>query len=255
MRNLRLLIAYDGTDFLGWQKQPQGATIQGTLEAALEKVINEKVHLAGSGRTDAGVHALGQVASFACENPIPRANLVKALNHVLPLTIRIREASEAPLSFHARTSALAKTYAYRILQTPVALPFINRYALHYPYPLDIASMNEAAHWLEGEHDFTSFAATPEHDDESNSRSAVRSIYSSRVISRPRTSMLVYRVRGSGFLHHMVRNVVGTLIEVGRGKLLPLDIARILEVRERSAAGPTVPAQGLCLMNVEYNKDS
>src|SRR5487761_668271 len=142
MRNLRLLIAYDGTDFFGWQKQPQGATVQGTLETAIEKVVNEKAHLAGSGRTDAGVHALGQVASFTCENPIPCANLVKALNHALPITIRIRKAGEVPLSFHARYSASAKTYIYRIFQAPVALPFINRYVLHYPYPLDITSMNE-----------------------------------------------------------------------------------------------------------------
>ncbi len=255
MRNLRLLIAYDGTDFLGWQKQPQGPTIQGALEAALEKTISEKIHLTGSGRTDAGVHALGQVANFACLNPIPCANLGKAMNDVLPLSIRIRDVSEAPLTFHARYGAQAKTYIYRILQAPLALPFISRYVCHYPYPLDGPRMNQAARLFEGEHDFTSFAATPDAEDESATGSAVRSIYSSRIIFRPRTSLLVYRVRGSGFLRYMVRNIVGTLIEVGRGRLQPNDMLRILEAQDRTAAGPTASAHGLCLMNVEYNKDS
>lgn len=255
MRNLRLLIAYDGTDYLGWQKQPQGATVQGTIEAAIEKTLGEKVKLIGSGRTDAGVHAMGQVANFTCENPIPGANLVKALNNVLPSTIRIREAGEAPLAFHSRYGAYAKTYVYRILQAPVALPFISRYIHHYPYPLDSVRMNEAGRLLEGEHDFTSFAAAPDAEDESPTGSTVRTVYSSRIVLRPRTSMLVYRVRGNGFLRKMVRNMVGTLIDVGRGRLQPQDIQRILEAQDRRAAGPAAPALGLCLMSVEYDEES
>lgn len=255
MRNLRLLIAYDGTDFLGWQRQPQATTIQGTLEAAITKVISEPVKLIGSGRTDAGVHALGQVANFACSSSIPDANLVKALNDALPPTIRIREACEAPSAFHSRHSAQAKTYVYRILQAPVALPFINRYVHHYPYRLDPERMSEAARLLEGERDFTSYAASPDAGEDSANGGAVRTIYSSRIIPRPRSSVLVYRVRGRGFLRYMVRNIVGTLIEVGRGKFQPEDMLRILEARDRRLAGPTAPAKGLCLMSVEYESST
>ncbi|MGH9430825.1 MAG: tRNA pseudouridine(38-40) synthase TruA [Terriglobia bacterium] len=251
MRNLCLVIAYDGTDFLGWQRQPQAITIQGTLEAAIGKIINEKVKLIGSGRTDAGVHALGQVANFSCLNSIPCASLIKALNAALPPTIRIREAGEAPRTFHSRHSAQAKTYVYRILQSPVALPFISRYVHHYPYRLDLLSMAKAARLLEGEHDFASFAASTDAGDNRANGGAVRTIYSSRIIQRPRSSMLVYRVRGTGFLRYMVRNLVGTLIEVGRGRVQQDDMLRILKARDRRLAGPTAPAQGLCLMNVEY----
>jgi tRNA pseudouridine38-40 synthase len=262
MRNLRLLVAYDGTDYLGWQRQPQGETIQAVLEAVAARITGEPVKLIGSGRTDAGVHALGQVANFMTPNPIPCPNLMKALNGSLPSAIRILEASEAPAEFHSRYQANAKTYVYRILQSQVALPFISRYALHYPYPLNYQDMDQGARFLEGRHDFTSFAAAQDATEETvaNGRrieesSAVRTIYSSRIVRRLRTSMLVYRVRGDGFLRHMVRNIVGTLIEVGRGKLQPNEITRILATRDRSLAGPTAPAQGLCLVNVEYNRES
>jgi tRNA pseudouridine38-40 synthase len=254
MRNLRLLIAYDGTDFLGWQRQPQGPTIQGTLEAALGRIFGESVKLTASGRTDAGVHALGQVANFASASTIPAQNLVKALNDVLPQSIRIREASEVPLAFHSRYHARAKTYVYRILQSPVALPFIGRYVHHHPYPLDVEEMERAAQVLEGEHDFSSFASALDSGGDELAGGAVRTIFSSRVIRRPQAQMLVYRVRGSGFLRLMVRSIVGTLMEVGRGRLDHGEMARILEARDRRAAGPTASPPGLCLVNVEYDME-
>jgi tRNA pseudouridine38-40 synthase len=251
MRNLRLLVAYDGTDFLGWQRQPHGNTVQGTLEEAAGKVIGHNVKLIGSGRTDAGVHALGQVANFNTANVIPCGALAKALNDVLPPAIRIRDVDEVDFAFHSRHSARAKTYVYRILQSPVALPFINRYVYHYPYALDAERMAKAAFIFEGERDFTSFVASTDAAGEKENGGAVRTIYASRIIPRPRSSMLVYRVRGSGFLRYMVRNIVGTLIEAGRGRLQPEEVIRILKARDRRRAGPTAPAQGLCLISVEY----
>ena len=272
MRNIRLLIAYDGTDFHGWQQQPGVPTIQDALETAIGKVTGERVRIWGSGRTDAGVHALNQVANFKTDCPIPCANLVKALNHVLPPTVRVKEVHEVSEKFHARYDVRSKTYRYRILQAPICSPFLWRFVWHYPFPLDHERMAEAARLIEGEHDFTSFAATPdsavgespcgppadrEHHkgaplpEEHGGRGMVRRIFSSRVLWRPRTSMLVYEISGNGFLHHMVRNVVGTLVEVGRGKLAPQDVTRILAARDRTLAGPTAPAQGLCLVKVEY----
>jgi tRNA pseudouridine38-40 synthase len=252
LRNLKLVIAYDGTDFLGWQRQRRGATIQGTLERVLEKITDASVEVHGSGRTDAGVHAAGQVANFKTSCPIPTVGLLKALNNLLPQTVRIRAVTEMPASFHARYDARAKTYRYRILQALVALPFINRFAYHYPFPLDRRNMAAAAKVFEGEHDFTSFAgseghAVPREEHGDN----VRRIFSSKILWRPNLELIVYEVRGSGFLHHMVRNLVGTLIEVGRGTFEPRDMLRILEARSRTKAGPTAPALGLCLVRVEY----
>jgi len=259
MRNIRLVIAYDGTDFHGWQRQPNAPTVQACLEDAVGKLLGERVQVWGSGRTDAGVHALNQVANFKTACPIPCENLVKALNDVLPTTVRIKEADEVPDEFHARYDARAKTYRYRVLQAPICSPFLWRFVYHHPYPLDRVSMAKAARLLEGEHDFTSFAGadgaeTPRRGVSTGREAAsgmVRRIYQSRVLWRPRTSLLIYEVRGSGFLHHMVRNIVGTLIEVGRGKLAPQDVFRILKERNRARAGPTAPARGLCLVKVEY----
>lgn len=281
MRNIRLVISYDGTDFHGWQRQPQAPSVQACLEGAIEKMLGERVQVWGSGRTDAGVHALKQVANFKTACRIPCANLLKALNDTLPPTVRIKEAEEVAEKFHARYDVRAKTYRYRILQAPVCSPFLWRFVYHYPFPLDWARMAEAARLLEGEHDFTSFAGAEGHagevgeclpaqtgtghgppDEREHPKSAtlpgragtpgmVRKIYQSRVLWRPRTSLLIYEVRGSGFLHHMVRNIVGTLIEVGRGKLAPHDMLGILKVRDRARAGATAPARGLCLAQVEY----
>jgi tRNA pseudouridine38-40 synthase len=254
MRNLKLVIAYDGTDFFGWQRQPDRPTVQATLEDSIARITGHKVHAHGSGRTDAGVHAARQVASCRTDCRIPTSNLLKALNNILPATIRLREITEVAEDFHARLNARSKTYRYRILQAPVALPFINRFVYHCPYPLDRKKMAEAARLFEVEHDFTSFSATADDEEsekEESSRSAVRKINSSRFLWRPKLEMLIYEIRGSGFLHHMVRNIVGTLIEVGRGRLEPADLPGILEARDRTKAGPTAPAPGLCLMKVEY----
>lgn len=254
MRNLKLVLAYDGTDYCGWQVQPDAPSIQNTLASAIGRVTGENVLPQGSGRTDAGVHALAQVASFQTESVIPAANLVKALNDVLPPSVRVQEVSEEPVAFHARKSAKAKTYRYRMYREAVCPPFLARYVWHYPYPLDFEAMKEAASQVEGEHDFTSFAAAdPEKidSDEHGSRRQlnIRTIFSSRW-DRNREEF-IYEVRGSGFLHHMVRNLIGTFVLVGKGTLKPEDLTKILEAKDRSAAGATAPACGLYLVSVEY----
>jgi tRNA pseudouridine38-40 synthase len=254
MRNIRLVIAYDGADFHGWQRQPHARSIQEEIETRLSRITGSRVALHASGRTDAGVHAAGQVANFRTDCPIPCEGLVKAINDVLPPTIRVRHAEDVPGSFHARYRAKSKTYRYRILQAAICPPFLARYVYHHPYPLDWREMARAAGLLEGEHDFTSFAGD-DHSGETPGRdpgnSNVRRIFYSRLELREKLSLLVYDVRGSGFLHHMVRNIVGTLLEVGSGKRSADDISAILEARDRSKAGPTAPASGLCLVRVEY----
>jgi tRNA pseudouridine38-40 synthase len=248
MRNIKVVLAYDGSDFSGWQVQPSVATIQGTLAWAIGRVTGEKVLPQGSGRTDTGVHALAQVAAFMTESPIPAENLGKALNDILPASIRVLEAVEAPAQFHARKSARAKTYRYRIYRGAICPPFLARYVWHHPYPLNEDAMKQGAALLVGEHDFTSFAAVdPERGEEEASN--VREVFCS---SWERDGEeLIFTIRGSGFLHHMVRNLVGTFVLVGKGTLLPSDMTRILAARNRSAAGATAPANGLYLVGVEY----
>lgn len=250
MRNLKLILSYDGAEYSGWQVQPDAATVQGTLASAIGRVSGEKVLPQGSGRTDAGVHALAQVATFVTESSVPTGNFVKALNDVLPASVRVLEVAEVPPGFHARHSARAKTYRYRIYRGAICPPFLARYVWHYPYPLDEEVMARAAELVVGEKDFTSFAAVdPERGHEGEPVSNVRTIFSSaweRVGEE-----LVYTVRGSGFLHHMVRNLVGTFILVGRATLQITDVTHILEARNRSAAGATAPASGLYLVGVEY----
>ncbi len=259
MRNIRLTLSYDGTDFHGWQRQPGKASIQECVESALARLAGAGVKIIGSGRTDAGVHALAQVANFKTASPIPCPNLLRALNDGLPSTIRITAAEEVDADFHARYCARSKTYRYRLLEGPVCPPFLSRFVHHYPYPLDHRRMSRAARMIEGEHDFTSFAAVSgeppplpsEASEVSQSRSMVRRIDSSRLLVSSRKQLLVYEVRGNGFLHHMVRNVLGTLIKVGRGNLQPEDMGRILQARDRTMAGPTAPPSGLFLVKVEY----
>jgi len=249
-RNLKLTLSYDGTDFSGWQVQPDAPTIQGTLASAIGRLTGENVLPQGSGRTDAGVHALAQVATFSTSSSVPAQNFVKALNDILPASIQILDVAEMPGEFHARKSACAKTYRYRIYREPICPPFLVRYVWHFPYPLDEAEMSKSAAPVVGEHDFTSFAAVdPERGTENREASNVRTIFSSAF--ERQGEELIYTVRGSGFLHHMVRNLVGTFILVGKGTLKPADIRRILEARDRSVAGATAPASGLFLVNVEY----
>ena len=273
MRNLKVTLSYDGAEFSGWQVQPDAPTVQGTLASAIGRITGEKVLPQGSGRTDAGVHALAQVMTFVTQSSVPTVNFVKAMNDILPASVRVLEVEEVPPDFHARHSARAKTYRYRIYRESICPPFLARYVWHYPYRLGEQEMRRAAKLVVGEHDFTSFAAVdPERgpagprpaigsETQSNTihsegdiapasgASNVRKIFSS--LWQRVGDELMYTVRGSGFLHHMVRNLVGTFILVGRGTLQAEDVTSILEARNRSAAGATAPATGLYLVNVEY----
>ena len=249
-RTFKLTLAYDGYDFSGWQIQPNRSTIQGTLSSVIEQVTGEKTLPQGSGRTDAGVHALAQVASVSVASPIPIKNFRKALNDLLPSAIRVLNVEEIGADFHARKSARAKTYQYRIHRAEICPPFLSRYVYHHPYPLDEAAMVSAALLVVGEHDFTSFAAVdPEIKKEADETSNVRTVYSS--VWQRAGDELLYSIRGNGFLHHMVRNLVGTFLMVGKGNLTGKDLKRILELRDRSAAAATAPASGLFLVSVEY----
>jgi tRNA pseudouridine38-40 synthase len=248
-RNIKLTLAYDGSGFNGWQVQPGLPTVQGALAEAIERVTGERVLPQGSGRTDAGVHALAQVASFELQSPIPAAGLKVALNDALPPAIRVYQAEDAPADFHARYSAKAKTYRYRILRAEICAPFVAGRIWHFPYPLDEKAMAQAAASVEGEHDFTSFAAVDPERGKDEATSNVRKIFSSRF--ERRGDELIYTVRGNGFLHHMVRNLVGTFILVGKGTLKPGDMSGIISAKSRSAAGATAPAAGLYLVSVEY----
>jgi tRNA pseudouridine38-40 synthase len=250
MRNLKVILSYDGAEFSGWQVQPDASTVQGAVASAIGRITGEKVLPQGSGRTDAGVHALAQVMTFVTQSSVPTENFVKALNDILPASVRVMEVVEMPAEFHARHSAQAKTYRYRIYREPICPPFLARYVWHYPYQIDEESMARAAALVVGQKDFTSFAAVdPERGRDGEAVSNVRSIFSSAW--ERSGAELIYTVRGSGFLHHMVRNLVGTFILVGRGTLQEQDVTRILEARDRSAAGATAPASGLFLVNVEY----
>jgi len=248
MRRLRFQISYDGTDFFGWQVQPGLPTVQGILQEVISNIEGKPVHVEGSGRTDAGAHALAQMAAVSIENPIPTGNFRRAVNRLLPPIIRVSNVQETSNEFHPRFQAKKKTYEYRIFRDEICSPFERRFVYHHPYPLDEAAMIQAAKLLEGEHDFTAFTARDEKDSWGGSK--VRTIYSS-VLTR-REHRLLYRVTGSGFLKHMVRNVVGVLIEVGRGNLNAEDMAARLRDGTAFRAGPTVPASGLFLISVDYD---
>ncbi len=250
MRNIKLTIAYDGTDFFGWQLQPNLPTVQGWIVDVARKITDEKVMVWGAGRTDTGAHALGQVTHFRTRSMIPLENLQRAMNSLLPDTIRVMRVEEVPMEFHARWHSSAKTYHYRIFRGRVCPPFQHRYVYPYPFSLAEEPMRRAATLFAGEHDFTSFASSSEEEDEER-RSKVRLIYRSEWVRDEASEELVYITRGKGFLRHMVRKIVGTLLEVGKGKLTAEDIPRIFEARDRTKAGPTLPARGLFLISVEY----
>jgi tRNA pseudouridine38-40 synthase len=243
----KLVLAYDGGEFHGWQIQPDQPTVQGLLRDALLRITGEDVLPQGSGRTDAGVHALGQVASFALAAPIPETNLARALNRKLPPSIRVLSASRVRSDFHARHSAQAKTYEYRIFRGEICPPWRARYVYALNVPLDVDAMERAAARVLGVHDFTSFAAS-----DSDSPGHVRCLHASQWVREDPDQLLLYRVRGNGFLHHMVRNLVGTFLEVGRGNVEEAAMAAILEARSREHAGPTAPARGLFLVSVHYS---
>lgn len=251
MRNIKLIIAYDGSEFHGWQKQPGVRTIQGALVDAAVKITQERIVVHGASRTDTGVHALGQVANFKTQSQLAPAEFLRALNALLPPLIRVIAAEEMGQDFHARWFNLAKTYQYRIFRGRVLLPFDWRRVLHYPFPLDEAAMIEAARHFEGVHDFTSFAASSGSEEDDKDRVAERQIFRSEIVRAADRDEIVFVVRGRSFLRYMVRKMVGTLIEVGRGKLAPADIPRLFELRDRSKSGPTVPPEGLYLVSIEY----
>jgi tRNA pseudouridine38-40 synthase len=249
MRRLRFEVAYDGTDFHGWQVQPGLPTVQGILEEIISGIEGRPVHVAGSGRTDAGVHALAQVAAVSIQNRIPTGNFRRAVNRLLPVTIRINHVREVAEEFHPRFDATRKTYEYRIFREEVCSPFVRRFVYHYPYPLDEAAIMNAAPLLEGEHDFTAFAAADDRDAKSLTK--VRTVFSSSV--ERSEDLLVYRVTGSGFLKHMVRNIVGVMLEVGKGNLHEPDIHARLVPNCGIRIGPSVPPTGLILISVEYDE--
>jgi tRNA pseudouridine38-40 synthase len=253
MRRIKILISYDGSDYHGWQVQPGLPTIQGVLEQVVSGMEGRPVHVAGSGRTDAGVHAIGQIGAFSIENPIPVDNLRRAMNRLMPRDIRVLNVEEAASDFHPRFQARRKTYEYRIFRGEICSPFERRYVLHHPYPLSVEEMIAAAPLLEGEHDFTAFAASDERDKlddrDGLELSKVRTVFCSRLALEG--ERLIYRVTGSGFLKHMVRNIVGVLLEAGKGNIDRAALLARLKPGCEIPPGPTAPARGLFLVSVEY----
>jgi tRNA pseudouridine38-40 synthase len=244
MRNLKLTLAYDGTEFHGWQIQPQLRTVQGELREALQKLFNHDVAVTGSGRTDAGVHAHGQVANVETIRSMDTDAVLRGANALLPEEIRILSVEEVRPEFHARRSAKAKTYEYHIWRQPIVSPFHLRYVYPFRYPLDEDLMDRGSAYFLGPHDFTSFCATATEIED-----RTRIVFEA---SWNRTeSTWVFRIRGNGFLQYMVRTITGTLLEIGQRRLLPERIPEIFEARDRRLAGPSLPARGLHLISVEY----
>jgi tRNA pseudouridine38-40 synthase len=253
MRYFKLTIAYDGTDFHGWQMQTGKPTIQGEIVNVLRRLTQENTALHGAGRTDAGVHALGQVGSFRTQSGLSAEEFQRALNALLPNSIRIVAAEEVGPEFNARWSARGKTYRYRLYRGRVVPPMIWRHVLHYPFPLDEEAMRDAAARFVGMHDFASFAASTGSEDDDKERSTEREIYSTELVRTPDKEELVFTVCGRSFLRYMVRKMVGTLLDVGRGRLKPEDVERLYELRDRSKSGPTVPPQGLVMVEVQHEE--
>ncbi len=253
MRYFKLTIAYDGTDFHGWQIQAEKPTIQGEIVSVLRRLTQEHVYLHGAGRTDAGVHALGQVGSFRTQSALSAEEFQRALNALLPRTIRIVDSEEVGPDFDARWSARGKIYRYRIYRGKVVPPMIWRYVLHYPFPLDEEAMRDAAARFAGAHDFASFAASTGSEEDDKERTTEREIFSTELVRTAGDEELVFTVRGRSFLRYMVRKMVGTLLDVGRGRLKPDDIDRLFELRDRSKSGPTVPPQGLVMVEVQHEE--
>ena len=247
MRTFKLTIAYDGTSYAGWQRQAKVDTVQDRLERALGEIERRAVIVHGAGRTDAGVHARGQVASFKLEHPIETGALWRALNAKLPDDIRVMQVETAPKSFHARYQACRKSYRYRIDVGPVADPMECRFTWFVPESLDLAMMSRAGAVLVGRHDFAAFQTAA---SDADGRSTVRTVLELRV--RPESEQIVaVDITGEGFLRYMVRSITGTLVEIGLGRRPIVDMPDILASRTRARAGVTAPPQGLCLMSVDY----
>lgn len=242
MQNYKLVLAYDGTDFRGWQRQPEERTVQGAVEEAIFKITRKKTAVHGAGRTDAGVHALGQVANFGSVTRLADNDLFRALNAVLPWDVRIISLKKVRPDFHARKCAKSKVYQYRIVHARQVSPFDFRYALHWPYPLDLRAIRAAAPLFVRRADFTAFSSNRE-------RNPVRAVRRSGI--RKKGDEVIYTIEAKGFLRYMVRTVVGTLLEIGAGKMKPEAVEEIFRRKDRLLAGPTAPAKGLCLIRVDY----
>lgn len=241
-QNYHILISYDGTDYFGWQRQPEKKTIQGLLENALSQIASRPIPVMGAGRTDAGVHALAQSAHFKSNFKLENEELIRAINGNLPKDIRVTSLQKTTPDFHARKSALSKTYQYRIVQSPSISPFLLRYVLHWPSLLDIKKMKEAAALFVREADFTPFSSN-------------RLLNPVRTITRSEITLsneeIIYTVEAGGFLRYMVRCIVGTLLTVGKGKIPPQTIEDLFKTKKRTLSNPTAPPQGLCLIKVIY----
>jgi tRNA pseudouridine38-40 synthase len=242
LKNYKIVLSYDGMDYFGWQRQPETRTIQGLVEDAVARLAGKPIAVHGAGRTDAGVHAIGQAASFKAVLKMDAAGILKALNGILPRDIRVNSVEIVPAAFHARKSAVGKIYRYRIVTTPTVSPFDLRYVHHWTYPNNLARMKKAAALFIREGDFTGFSSNQD-------RSPVRRVTRSE-LSR-KGGELIYTIEANGFLRYMVRTIVGTILEVGRGKL-PLEaIEETFAKKSRSLGSPTAPANGLCLIQVKY----
>ena len=276
MQTFKITLAYDGTHYVGWQRQASGPSIQGALEDVLRELAGGDIAVAGAGRTDAGVHALGQVASFELQRAMEPDVLLRALNGRLPRDIRVVRAEGAAAGFHARFAAKRKTYCYRVCNADVISPFERHYAWHVPQALDVSAMDAAARHLEGRHDFAAFRTTGG-ATRTTERTVLRSRVGRRAASATSTTsstsptgdaerspldvgipsvfrdreMIVYDITGDGFLRHMVRAIAGTLVDIGRGRWPPDRMRELLDARDRGLAGPTAPAEGLFLVAVEY----
>ncbi len=254
MRTVKLRIAFDGTDYCGWQRQKNGISIQEEIERALSIICNTEIVLHGAGRTDAGVHALGMTAHFLTASRVSCIALQKGLNSLLPGAIRIIEARDQPAEFHARFSALAKTYQYTIFTGRVLPPHRRLYSHHLPFTLDLQRMQQCLEKLVGTHDFSSFETAGSRDrNNRNGRGGVRTIFKAGLVE-PEDRYVQLIFTGDGFLRHMVRNITGTVLEVGRGKRSVEEFFGILGCRDRSKAGATAPSCGLSLVRVHYQKD-
>lgn len=244
MRRIKLIVAYDGTEYSGWQIQPEAPTIEMYLDKAIHELTGENVHVTGASRTDAGVHAYGNVAVFDTDSTIPGDRFTFALNRFLPDSIVIQDSWEVAVDFHPRHCNTRKTYEYRILNTAVPLPQKRNFTWHVAGSIDIDKMREAAAYIGGEHDFKSFCCV-----RTQAESTVRTIYSLEVLQEG--SEIIIRIKGNGFLYNMVRIITGTLIQVGKGRFEPEYVKQMLEAKDRTVAGQTAPPQGLTLVGIEY----
>ncbi len=244
MKRFKMIVAYDGTHYNGFAKQPMGVTIQGTLNEAIAKIVQHEVYTLGAGRTDRGVHAKGQCCTFDSDTLIPAERLAKAINSRLPEDITVKSVEEVSHTFHPRFGAKRKTYRYQILNAKIRDPFLYKYALLYPYNIDIELMRQAANEIVGTHDFACFCSAG-----STVKDTVRTVYSIDI--RKEEDLVTLDICGNGFLYNMVRIIVGTLLYVNEGKLAASDIRPIIESTDRTLAGPTAPAHGLTMLNIEY----